>query len=208
MLRSPLTALAAGFLLLGGIVASIAFFASNVQTTSDALTHALERNLMLSTLMSRVQGAETGQRGYLLTGDDAYLDNHAAATASVETSMTAISTATEDGFSFLPENVTRLKAAVDAKMSELRETIAMAKSGRRDEAIAVVDTDRGEELMTTIRDVANDMRMRNTTRLNAEISRERTAVTRLWAGISTAVVGIVDSCAASRARHASSSGVA
>jgi signal transduction histidine kinase len=191
LLRSPVVALATGFVLLGGILVAIAMFLFNLQGTNQQLADGLERNLELATLLTQIQGAETGQRGFLLTDDPAYIDSHAVAVAEIDKTLTTISGATSGHFAFLPENLKALRDAVAAKLEELNQTIELARSGRKPEALAVVNTDRGEKLMQDIRDAVARMRARSAAAVASELEHEKNYGIALWAGIAAAALGIV-----------------
>ncbi len=191
MIRAPVLALAAGFILLGGIVVSIALFAFNLQSTNDALTAGLERNLALSELLNQLQGAESGQRGFLLTDDPAYLKSHTNALDGAVRTLDAIGKPRPGGFNFQPVTIVNLRAAVTAKVGELRNTIELAQQGRKPEALAIVESDRGERLMNDIRDVVGLLRAYNNGAVSDVLAREQAIVTGLWLGIAAAAIGIL-----------------
>ena len=191
MLRSPVLALIAGFVLLGGIVVSIAIFAFSLQTTNTSLTEGLQRNILLSQLLIQVQGAETGQRGYLLTDDEAYLQAHSTAMTGVGTTLKSLLAPNADEFRFPPGSGDKLAAAVNAKMGELRQTIELARQGRKADALAMVESDRGETLMEDIRDVIGLMRGANNGAIADSLAAEQRWLSGLWLGIALAAVGIV-----------------
>jgi CHASE3 domain sensor protein len=58
--------------------------------------HTLEVLTRAETLMADLSHAESGQRGYLLTGDGQYLDPYTAALASVDTQMGKLRQLTAD----------------------------------------------------------------------------------------------------------------
>src|SRR5882757_5552466 len=71
-------------------VAAIAFISlltyRSLQTRSNAeqrVTHTLEVLEQLESILSMVKDAETGQRGFLLTGEDAYLAPNTTAKAQL-----------------------------------------------------------------------------------------------------------------------------
>jgi methyl-accepting chemotaxis protein len=94
--------------------------------------------------------AETGQRGFLLTGADRYLQPYSAAIIALGRSITRLADLTADN----PRQQTRLSALRELtrqKMDELAETIALRKEKGSDAALAVVQTDRGKKVMDDIR---------------------------------------------------------
>ena len=68
--------LALGFLILAVISAISVFLVVLAQSDARLVRHTLEVENRLSGLRALVQNAESGQRGYLLTGDRIYLDDY------------------------------------------------------------------------------------------------------------------------------------
>ncbi len=50
---------------------------------ADAVTQGVELIVQVQNLLSSTKDAETGQRGYLLTDDDAYLEPYTSGTAAI-----------------------------------------------------------------------------------------------------------------------------
>lgn len=114
--------------------------------------------------------AETGQRGYLLTGDPSYLqpfdDGSAAIAGNLERLRQAIA-----GDAAQAARLARLDDLVTQKLDELRETIALRRDERVAEAIALVQTHRGKQRMDAIRATLADLRQDETERLERRIAR-------------------------------------
>jgi len=121
------------------------------ERTGDAMAMAMRlqrQRLAGQHLLIEVQEAETGQRGYLLTGRDQYLAPYQSSLEDVPALLTAL-----DPGSAGPERgeAHELRAAVDAKLAELAQTVAYLRAGDRGAALSLVQTDQGEHLMATIR---------------------------------------------------------
>lgn len=127
----------------------------------------------LDELLSTVQDAETGQRGYLLTGKDEYLTPFTTAAADVQRKLDDVAgRAAKNG---VPAELERqLRQAIDAKMAELRETLALRKVRGASAALAEVETNRGQVLMARIRDIIGQMRDEQTATFQQRL-REQTA---------------------------------
>lgn len=100
--------------------------------------------------------AETGQRGYLLTGETRYLGPYTNALAQIDSHIQTLSRLTADN----PReqaNVAQLGNLAHQKLDELQETIALARAGHIDQARAIVLSDRGRLLMSEIRQVLTSM---------------------------------------------------
>jgi CheY-like chemotaxis protein/signal transduction histidine kinase/CHASE3 domain sensor protein len=117
---------------------------------SEKIFHSHTVIIAMRDLLSSVQDAETGQRGFLLTGKDKYLDPYNAALADVDSRFETIVTLTRDN----PEQQARLQPLrhhIDAKLAELRETIETRKNQGLEAALAIVATDRGKIEMDEVR---------------------------------------------------------
>ena len=89
---------------------------------NKAVARQLETMSALSDVLSTLKDAETGQRGYLLTSEEEYLQPYNSARASLAQTMTRIDAFAGDGF-VQPEDVPTLKRLAGEKISELERTI-------------------------------------------------------------------------------------
>jgi signal transduction histidine kinase/DNA-binding response OmpR family regulator/CHASE3 domain sensor protein len=128
-----------------------------LQTNSQKIWHTHEVLIALDDLLSTTQDAETGQRGYLLTGDDRYLEPYQRAVTDVATRTEALGSLTTDN-PVQQANQAQLKRHLDAKLAELAETVTLRRARGADAALAVVTTDRGKAEMDAIRQQINVMR--------------------------------------------------
>jgi PAS domain S-box-containing protein len=104
----------------------------------------------LSQTASLLKDAETGQRGFLYTGDPKYLTPYTDAINRVQTHIDSLARATADNpteRARIPE----LRDLVQKKTSELAQTIALYKTGKFDQAKALVLSDAGLQYMDQIR---------------------------------------------------------
>ncbi len=135
-------------LLVGGFVGY-----SNIRQlveTNRRVADTQEVSIELESLLSLLKDAETGQRGYLLTEDEAYLQPYNEAVRKVEAEMVQLKELTADR----PAQqalLAQLEQTNAKKLSELQRTVAMAKAGNRDRALEVVDSDTGRALMDEMR---------------------------------------------------------
>ncbi len=142
------------FFLFSGIIAF-----HNLRTLRDdnqAIGHSGDVIVALDQLLSAAQDAETGQRGFLLTGNEAYLQPYNAALAAIPADFEQIGGLIHDN----PAQRIRipiLQEHVTAKLSELAETVALRRTQGLAAALAVVNTDRGKVEMDAIRAVLASM---------------------------------------------------
>jgi CheY-like chemotaxis protein/CHASE3 domain sensor protein len=110
----------------------------------------------LQWLLSTMQDAETGQRGFLLTGSETYLEPYTSAQAALPGALSNVRTLLSDD----AEQRKRLDGLVeltDQKMLELERSIGVRRAGDVDTAIAIVRTDRGRVLMDRVRGLIAEM---------------------------------------------------
>ena len=115
-----------------------------VQHTYDVLTHVKD-------LKSTIDDAETGQRGYLLTGREDYLAPYAAAADRAAVLIRDLKGLTSDNAGE-QERLDHLGTVTQEKFAELARTIAARKNSGADAALAIVNTDVGRRLMDDVRD--------------------------------------------------------
>ncbi len=107
-------------------------------------------------VLSTVKDAETGQRGFLLTGSESYLAPYDQAMAVIPGQMEALRKTTQSQFE-VRTDFERLRKTVDAKLHELKETVALKRAGDGDAALARIQTNVGKEQMDRIRDISGQM---------------------------------------------------
>ena len=149
-----------GFLLALTAVVAIALVSYlSLQATISAsrnLTQSVEVLGQLNTVLSTLKDAETGQRGYLLTGDEGYLEPYSSAVAALPGEFGTL----RGLIANRPQQKKRLEALeslADQKMSELRQTVELRRAGQSSAALTVVRSDRGKILMDGVRAVMGDM---------------------------------------------------
>jgi signal transduction histidine kinase/DNA-binding response OmpR family regulator len=124
-----------------------------------------ELSTALESALCTVDDAETGQRGFLLTDDPAYLVPFADANASVNTQIRRVTDLTA-GDPEAQAAVSRLQTLVRQKFAELNRTIE-AERVSPNSARAIVQFGRGKATMDQIRQVIGDLRKRTITDLDA-----------------------------------------
>ena len=132
----------------GGIVTF-----SNIRTLredTDLIEHTHHVLSELDRTLSLAKDAETGQRGFLITGDEHYLVPHNQAVDQIHGQLEELEQLTRDNPD-QQERVRSLKTAVNAKVRELADTISLRRKAGFDEARKVVLTDRGKAAMDLIR---------------------------------------------------------
>jgi CheY-like chemotaxis protein/CHASE3 domain sensor protein len=148
----------AGFAAAMVMVLLIAFFSyrslDNQQESTTLAAHSVNVLQRVDGLMSSLKDAETGQRGYLLTGRETYLEPYNNARADVpgqlqELRRLAASNPRQQ------ELLSQIQRFSDQKFNELEDTIVLKRAGNSEGALAVVNTDRGKIVMDRLRDVVS-----------------------------------------------------
>ena len=129
----------------------------------------------LQTVLSSMKDAETGQRGFLLTGQESYLAPHTEGKTAVSARLQALRKLMERDPAQLQRTDT-LERLVADKLAEMEQTIVTTRNGDREGAIATVRSDRGRSTMDRIRTVVNDIEQEERNHLATQQERWQTAV--------------------------------
>ena len=124
--------------------------------TEARLADARRMLLELEKAESLLKDAETGQRGFLYTGDDRYLGPYNHATTEIDSHFSKLMRLTADN----PQeqsSIVELRALEQAKMIELAQTIALFREGKPDDARGVVLSDYGRQTMERFRLVIDQL---------------------------------------------------
>ncbi len=136
------------------------------------VSHTQQVMSQIDDVMLTVTNAETGQRGYLLTGDPSYLMPFEAAQHRIGDSLAQLRhligvSSPQDG------RFRELLPAVRAKMNELRHTVGLAQSGSHDAALEELGTGKGQREMERIRAIADSMSAEETRLLQQRLNAQR-----------------------------------
>lgn len=164
------------------------------ETGYDRSTDALEdiavasrTRSSLNKLLQHVLDAETGQRGYLLTGDPRYLEPYDAAIADIGQNLDSL----RDLYSPRREEfdaLAQLGRNVQRKLAEMDLSVRMRKQGNEDAWKSVLMTDVGKEHMDAIREHAG--KLISSTSARMEISQEQVRHSLLLSRIGIATVAM------------------
>jgi CHASE3 domain sensor protein len=114
--------------------------------SSRRVAHTLQVVEQFQALLSTLQDAETGQRGYLLTGNETYLGPYTNARDALANEF-ANARRLLAGNSEQLAHLDILQRVSADKMAELEQTISMRRGGDAAGALALVRTNRGREAM-------------------------------------------------------------
>src|SRR5689334_17267828 len=162
-----------------------------LQQSAREVAHTHEVLLALSDVLSLMKDAETGQRGFILTGDEKYLAPYTAALAAVDTRVADLERLTA-GNADQQARIPALKDNLDAKRRELAETIAIRRTMGFEAARVAVASDRGKIAMDALRQRIEAMqRIEEALRARRLAERETAFRVAVLGGFVTGLVGIL-----------------
>ncbi|MFT3956275.1 MAG: CHASE3 domain-containing protein [Piscinibacter sp.] len=144
----PLVALAALAML---VISELSYWRAG--ESLDELGQRAVARTTLQALARMMLDAESGQRGYLLTGRSEYLTPYREANEEIQSTLTTL----RSHFGREPGQATLLadlEKHVQAKLSELQTSISLFDQGKHDSWRALVLTDIGREQMDAIRSLS------------------------------------------------------
>ncbi|MGA8709244.1 MAG: CHASE3 domain-containing protein [Steroidobacteraceae bacterium] len=133
------------------VIGTVAYRAINsLTTTSYAVTHTHQVLEHIARLLIEMENAETGQRGYVITGDDGYLAPYQSGIAAVDVIVKELRELTADNPS-QQKRLDRVEPLIAAKLAELKRTVDMRRSAGFEPAQKVVIGGEGKRAMDDIR---------------------------------------------------------
>lgn len=123
---------------------------------NQRVIHSHEVEDELKAILSLFKDAETGQRGFLLTGDEQYLKPYLSATASLDKMLLSVERLVADNPA-QTEKIRQLKPLVAEKFQELDQTIRLRRIEGLPAAQEVVRLGSGKDRMDQIRRLIGEM---------------------------------------------------
>lgn len=159
-------------LLLSGVIS----FSYNrlLKDYRDAVDHTFQTLSGIDNALMRLQDAETGQRGFIITGDDAYLAPFEAGRLGFEDVLRRLDTLVADNAG-QQARTAQLRDLAAAKFTELNATIDSRKTKGLEAARLKVLDSTGKQTMDKIRALAADMRSAESELLEARLASARLA---------------------------------
>ncbi|HEY4972473.1 MAG TPA: CHASE3 domain-containing protein, partial [Steroidobacteraceae bacterium] len=179
-----ITALAtAAMLLLCGVVSYMALRAS--VAASSAIADTEDTLLSLERVLSVARDAETGQRGFLLTGDTSYLQPYYGAIAALSERVGKLrAKLTMDAAAAIQFD--QLQGLINAKIDELTKTVELYQGADHGAAIAIVQSGQGKRIMDSVRAEVAQIQASQTQLLAAQLRAQSSA--RVWTTVSILAV--------------------
>ena len=118
--------------------------------TSHSVTHTHEVLEHIANVLSLLKDAETGQRGYVITGDEAFLEPYQTAVGSVPSVVKELRQLTADNPN-QQKRLDQMEPLIAAKMAELKQTIDLRRKGKLEEVTTIVRGGEGKRIMDDLR---------------------------------------------------------
>jgi PAS domain S-box-containing protein len=164
-LETPVHWTKQGVLLNAGLVVSLLILAAAgwqsarslraVAASDQWVTHSQNVILELDGLISALKDEETGQRGYLLTGEDEYLEPYQTGLGLVQSNLASLKQLALNNAA-QQQRLAGIEVLILEKEAELKQTIALRRSQSLPAALEVVRSDKGKALMDQIRKAVAD----------------------------------------------------
>lgn len=153
----------------------------------DDIAEASRIRGSLNRLLQQVLDAETGSRGYLLTGDPRYLEPYNTAVSGISQNLDSLRLS----YTTHPDEVntlSQLTRNVQRKLAEMDLSVRMRKQGNEDAWKFVLMTDVGKEHMDAIREQTT--RLINSATAKMEVSQVQVRKSLLLSRIGIAAVAM------------------
>ncbi|MFZ1010143.1 MAG: CHASE3 domain-containing protein, partial [Candidatus Sulfotelmatobacter sp.] len=150
---------------------------SKLIDSAEWVRHTHEVLNRLDELLSGMNDAETGQRGYVITGEARYLEPYQGARGVVDQKQKSLRELTADNPT-QQQRLTALEPLVNNKFDELQATIDLRRTKGFGSAAQEVLTDKGKNAMDSIRKLVGEMREEETVLLARRSGEEKTRAHR------------------------------
>lgn len=187
-LRSATTTVVAiGVVALAVVLA--AWINLQAQHTAERVTRAIALREHAERFLGHLRDAETGQRGYLLTGLASYLQPFTEGRGAVLPALETLDRLVE-GDPEQQKRVAALREHLQRKLDELDSTVALTRAGRQPEALAVIRQGKGIGAMDALRDLVQQLQHAENVRLVSLNRNEERRRLLASVGIVVALAGL------------------
>ncbi|HQY58544.1 MAG: CHASE3 domain-containing protein [Nitrospira sp.] len=159
--KGLIVALVVGFIAVESIVAACFLSLVHFKTSNNWATKSEQVLLELERMLSTVTGAETSQRGYLITGSDDYLTPYRDALTTLESQVSRIGGLTRDN-AVQQDRVAYLATQVEQRSEEMDHAIVTRRTQGLPFAKSVVAVNQQNRTMDTIQDLTAQIREEET----------------------------------------------
>ncbi|MGY6277059.1 CHASE3 domain-containing protein [Methylomonas sp. MgM2] len=143
------------------------------------VSHTYEVRGQLEKLLRHLVDAETGYRGYLYTDNETFLQPYQNVQHAVHDDLSNIRELIKDN----PAQVDRLRTIADLvtqKLNIMAQTVSLQKTGSKQEALQIVSSGKGKEIMDNIRAKQDEMNNEESKLLNQRMEQTQTVHRVSW----------------------------
>lgn len=148
---------------------------SKQRKTADWVTHTYKVRENIESTLADIEEAESEQRGYVITGEERYLQFYYESVASIRQRLRDVKTVTADNPK-QQQQISILKPLVEQRVAALWQVIDLRRGEGFDAAQASIKTGRGTELMVRIRQVLHEMENEEARLLKQRVSQQQAAI--------------------------------
>lgn len=149
--------LVVGFIAVEAIIAAGFLSFVHFKTSTNWATKSEQVLIELERMSGTVAGAETQQRGYLITGSDEYLPSYREAIDTLETQLRRIGSLTRDN-GLQQDRVAFLATQVEQRSDEMDQAIVTRRTKGLPVAKSVVSVNHQNRTMDTIQEITGQIR--------------------------------------------------
>jgi len=179
LLRKTFAFMLAGLIGLALIVAASLWLTIQADKAAEEVIAERQIRTQAAALLALARDSETGQRGYLLTGETSYLEPYERSAPRIPETL--------DRLKELAAQVPRIAADVATvaehvrvKLDELGRTVSLQKEGRQSEALEILRRDSGKEAMDEIRTLLVGIVNGSDARVSRLLGESQTATSALF----------------------------
>jgi methyl-accepting chemotaxis protein len=129
---------------------------NKLTSTSQWVTHTHDVLERIDAVLGTLNDAETGQRGYVITGDEAFLEPYRSGSGDVANQVKELRKLTADNPN-QQKRIDSMEPLIAAKLAVLKQTIDLRAKGSVDEAVKIIRGGEGKRFMDDIRRLLNEM---------------------------------------------------
>lgn len=180
-----------------GLVATVAYLNTNRLVENDTwVKHTFEVRATFASILTELVDAETGTRGFIITGDDSFLEPQQSAVKRMPASLDNVRKLTADNAN-QQHRIDKLQSLIDQKLRQQKERIDLRRGSGFEAAEKLVARGLAKQTMDEIRNILADADREeaNLLRIRSEEAKANASLTIsiiTWGGLlgALAVVAI------------------
>ena len=180
-----LAAVCLAFLILVGILAAL--MVKRVNSAADWTAHSLQVEARATKLLGQTQDLRIGERGYVLTGIEAFLKPYQSALARIPPSLEELRSLVADNPAQI-RRLERMRMAISEVMAESARPVELARKGDTAGAVDAVKSGRGLQVTDDFRAAFDDFYQAESDLLGKRLAAEAQARSLVLALVTASLV--------------------